>query len=63
LQITVGVDGHIHDPQVITSTSPALTAAALKSVSQWLCNPYKLNGEPVEAEEEVTLTMTRLPPY
>ncbi|MGA2047942.1 MAG: energy transducer TonB, partial [Terracidiphilus sp.] len=55
LKITIGIDGLIHDPQVITSTSPALTTAVLKSLAQWLYVPYKLNGEPVEAEEELAI--------
>lgn len=57
LQITVGADGRVHDPNVITSTSPALAAVALKSVSQWLYAPYKLNGEPVDALEEIGLSV------
>jgi TonB family protein len=58
MQVTIGRDGHVRDVRVVTSTSSALTSAAMKAVSQWVYEPYKLNGEPVEVETTVNVNYT-----
>jgi periplasmic protein TonB len=40
---------------VVESGHPMLVAAAIKAVRQWRYRPYRLNGEPVEVEAEVTV--------
>jgi TonB family protein len=55
LEATIGKDGKIHDPRVIVSPSPMLTAPAVEAVSQWEYKPYLLNGEPVEVETTINV--------
>ena len=50
LQGTIGVDGLVHDPEVILAPSRALAESALDAVSQWVYKPFSLNGKPIEKE-------------
>ena len=46
--------GEVKELTVI-SGDPALTPAAVEAVKQWKYKPYKLNGDPVEVETQVTV--------
>jgi TonB family protein len=49
IKAVVGKDGRLINPRVVnTDVHPMLAQAALDSVSQWLYEPSKLNGQPVE---------------
>jgi TonB family protein len=48
-------DGHVAGLDVISSSSPALSKAALDAAKKWTYTPYKLKGQPVEAEEIITV--------
>jgi len=54
LTATIGTDGTIKKVKVI-SGHPMLTRAAEDAVRQWKYKPTLLNGQPVEAETQVTL--------
>lgn len=54
LRAEISREGTIQKLQVV-SGHPLLIAAARDAVSQWLYRPYKLNGEPVEVETQVTV--------
>jgi len=53
----IGVDGHIRDLAVV-SGNPLLTPAAVEAVRQWLYQPTRLNGEPIEVITEIVVTFT-----
>jgi TonB family protein len=53
IQVTIGTDGKVHDPEVELVPSPALAAAALDAVSHCEYQPTTVNGEPVEMETMV----------
>jgi len=55
LQALIGTDGHLHDLTVVGGPSPSLIEEAMRTVSQWVYEPYKLNGHPVEAETTINL--------
>jgi len=55
LEGVIGVDGRVHELKV--KSGPALLVkAAVDAVSQWLYQPTKLNGQPVEVIMPVTVT-------
>ncbi|HUP04965.1 MAG TPA: energy transducer TonB [Bryobacteraceae bacterium] len=54
LEGVVGLDGRIHDLQA-KSGNPLLVGAALAAVSQWVFRPTRLNDEPVEVVQRVTV--------
>jgi TonB family protein len=58
LRATVTVDGNLKDITVV-SGDPILAAAALEAVQQWRYQPSKVNGDPVEAKHDITVTFTR----
>jgi TonB family protein len=47
--------GDISDLEVVSSSDPALTAAAIDSVRKWKYEPHLLNGKPAEAETAITV--------
>lgn len=51
-------DGRVKDVKVIKG-NPFLTAAAVTSVREWLYEPAKLNGRPVESQVNVVLNFRR----
>jgi TonB family protein len=55
LKATIGVDGAIHDMEVVSAPGPSFAASALTAVSQWQYKPYHLNGEPVEVETTINV--------
>jgi TonB family protein len=56
IKAVVGKDGRLINPKVInTDVHPLLAQAALESVSQWLYDPAKLNGQPVETVTSIDI--------
>jgi TonB family protein len=58
VRATVALDGSLRDITVV-SGDPILADAALEAVRQWRYQPSKVNGEPVEAQHEITVTFKR----
>jgi TonB family protein len=58
LRATVALDGNLKDITVV-SGDPILADAVLEAVRQWRYQPSKVNGEPVEAQHEITVTFKR----
>jgi protein TonB len=54
LHAIIGRDGTIQQLQAI-SGHPLLIKAAMDAVIQWRYKPYKLNGEPVEVDTQITV--------
>jgi len=54
LGITIGTDGRVQNVQVISGPA-MLTQAALDAVSQWVYQPFMLNGQPVVVNSTVTV--------
>jgi len=72
LRVVIGIDGHVKsaesatDPKPVNDTEPAamvagaikmLHNAAIQAVSQWEYQPTVVNGDPVEVETLVTVTL------
>ena len=55
---TIGIDGKVHNLEVVTSPWPLLTTAALDAVSQWRYKPYVEDGNPVEVETTMAVIFT-----
>ena len=55
LQAVIGKDGSVHSVRALKG-NPVLAQAAMDAVKQWRYRPYALNGEPVEADTEVSVT-------
>ena len=53
LKALVGVDGNVKQLAVVEG-NPALVAAAVRAVRHWHYRPYKLSGQPVAVETNVT---------
>jgi len=51
-------DGSVESLQIISSANPILGQAALEAVRRWRYRPYKLNGEAVEVETQITVNFT-----
>jgi TonB family protein len=58
LNAVVALDGTLSDINVV-SGNPILADAALEAVRQWRYQPSKVNGEPVEAQHQITVTFDR----
>ena len=54
LKAIVSKDGSIQELEVV-SGNPMLAPVALKAVQLWRYRPFRLNGEPVEVETNVTV--------
>lgn len=54
LEAVISREGLIENLHVV-SGHPMLSPAAMNAVKQWRYRPYKLNGEPVEVETQVTV--------
>ena len=54
LQAMIDREGNIVQLQAV-SGHPMLVPAALDAVRQWRYRPYRLNGEPVEVETQITV--------
>jgi TonB family protein len=57
MQAKIGTDGRVLELKVISGPE-ILRQSALEAVSQWLYEPYMLNGEPVAVETTVTVNFT-----
>jgi TonB family protein len=58
LHAVIGVDGAVHDLEVVSAPWPSLVASALQCVSRWQYQPYLLNGEPAEVETTIHVIYT-----
>lgn len=58
LHAIVTLDGMLQDINVV-SGNPILADAALEAVRQWRYQPSKINGEPVEARHEISITFKK----
>ena len=54
LHAIISRTGRIEQLEVI-SGHPLLRAAALDAVKNWVYRPYRLNGEPIEVETQITV--------
>ena len=54
IQAQVGKDGRVHNPKAIRGNA-LLVSAALDAVRQWTYEPYRLNGEAVDMDTEITI--------
>jgi protein TonB len=57
LQAVIGKDGSVTSVHALRG-NPVLTQAAIDAVKQWRYRPYALNGEPVEADTQISVTFT-----
>jgi protein TonB len=57
LQAVIGKDGNVTSVKALKG-NPVLTQAAIDAVKQWRYRPYALNGEPVEADTQISVTFT-----
>jgi TonB family protein len=57
LQASVGADGGIRNLRVL-SGNPILTSAAKEAARQWRFRPYLQNGQPVPAQQQITVNFT-----
>lgn len=54
VQVTVGKDGKVHNPQFI-SGQPVFRDAAFEAVKQWQFKPAMLNGQAVEQMTQIKM--------
>lgn len=54
VQVTVGKDGRVHNPQFI-SGQPVFRDAAFDAVKQWQFKPALLNGQPIEQTTQIKM--------
>jgi TonB family protein len=59
LQGVIAEDGRVRDLKVV-SGEPLLAQAAINSLSQWIYQPYRLEGKPASVPTEITVSF-RLP--
>lgn len=57
LQAVIGKDGSVTSVHALRG-NPVLTQAAIDAVKQWRYKPYALNGEPVEADTQISVTFS-----
>jgi len=57
LQVLIGKDGTVQNLHVL-SGHPMLIQAAMDAVRKWRYKPYYLNGEPVEADSQISVNFT-----
>lgn len=57
LQAVIGKDGSVTSVHALRG-NPVLTQAAIDAVKQWRYRPYALNGEPVEADTQISVTFS-----
>jgi len=55
LAVTIDTTGRTRDIRVLASPDQALADSAIAAVSQWLYQPYKLNGTPVSVQSNVVV--------
>jgi protein TonB len=54
VQAVIAKDGSLHNVKAISGSS-MLRQAAVDAVKQWKYRPYSLDGEPVEADTEISI--------
>lgn len=54
LRVTISRDGHVKQIALLKG-HPMLVKAAIYAVSQWIYEPYTLQGRPVEVETTVSV--------
>jgi TonB family protein len=54
VQVTVGKDGKVHNPQFV-SGQPVFRDAAFDAVKQWKFKPAMLNGQPIDQTTEIKM--------
>jgi protein TonB len=52
LQVIVRRDGTVTVQNVVEG-DPALSPAAIEAVRQWRCEPWQLNGQPIELQTTI----------
>jgi TonB family protein len=57
LELTIGENGSPRDLKVV-SGPPILAGAAIEAVRQWRYRPARLNGNPVAAQKQITVSFT-----
>jgi TonB family protein len=58
LRARIGSDGHIQSLKVISTPDADLAIAALVAVRQWTYKPYRVNGEPVGVDTQLTVNFS-----
>lgn len=56
IEFIITKDGHVRDPEPISSPDPSHTAAAISLISRWVFKPWLINGQPVEVRTAYGLT-------
>lgn len=59
MKAIIGVDGAIHDLQIVSASMPSMAASALRAVSHWQYKPYTVNGEPVDVETTIIVNFSQ----
>ena len=54
LEALIGTDGRVHNIKVLKG-HPFLASAAIDAVRQWQYEPYKLNGQAVDLQTQITI--------
>ena len=57
LAMEVGVDGGVHDLQVLRSVDAVLDQKAIEAVRQWKFSPARMNGLPVPVQIQVEIKL------
>jgi len=57
LAMEVGVDGKVHDLQVLRSLDVVLDQKAIEAVRQWKFSPARMNGLPVPVQIQVEIKL------
>jgi TonB family protein len=60
LSVVISKDGKVKQVHRV-SGDPRLARAAEEAVGRWKYSPYTLNGEPIEANTEITINFTVSP--
>ncbi len=57
-EATVGTDGHVHDPHVVSGPMP-LRNAALHAVKEWMYSLRRVHGQAVDAPATIEVHFSR----
>jgi hypothetical protein len=57
LHVIIGPDGRPNKVEVISAPDPAIGAACADAVKQWVYKPYLLNGDPIQVETTVLISI------
>jgi protein TonB len=60
LQAVIDTNGDVESLDLV-SGDPALVPAARDAVKQWRYKPYRLNGEPVKVDTQITVSFKLQP--